>query len=793
METFYLVLVILLFFLAISDLIVGVSNDAVNFLNSAVGSKAASFRVIMIVATIGILVGATFSSGMMEVARKGIFHPQLFYFSEIILLFLAVMITDVILLDLFNTYGMPTSTTVSIVFELLGAAVAISIIKIMSDPNALPLGEYINSAKALAIISGILLSVVVAFSVGAIVQYLTRMLFSFDYKKRLKYFGAIFGGLAISAITYFILIKGVKGTSFMTDDAKNIVQDNAFMIISMTFLGSAILMQIITMLTRFNIMQFIVLVGTFALAMAFAGNDLVNFIGVPLAGYESFKAFVANPGVDPNALLMADLTGKVKTPTFFLLLAGAVMVATLWLSKKAKSVVKTSLDLGRQDEGYERFAPNQLSRSIVRSFSNGNSFINRFTPQSVKSFAERQFDQTAFIQQQHQHRDNTPSFDMVRASVTLVVASILISIGTSLKLPLSTTYVTFMVAMGASLADGAWGRESAVYRVSGVVSVVGGWFFTAFSAFTVAFIIAFIISYGQIVGIVLMLGVAVSLVIRTHRIHHRMVEEQEMMNKSFEGVLTRNNAIELGAKHVKEVFSKLSGLQMNMIRGLEVEDLNLLNKTNKEYKKLNKKVLNLKNNYNKLIDKIEDDDLEYGYYYIIVIDYLIEITSCFGNIIFPAFSHVDNNHKPLLPDQIEDFLIINTELNNQFDALINIFDTRDREKAKLLLDSHAEYLKLVKVIRKRQIKRIKAHEVGTRNSNLFFNILGEYRDLGLFCNSLVKTCDNLINYFTEDSHLRSAENTVDQDPPTIINGKDKKGGTIFNVDPGAPDLPKSDD
>lgn len=755
METFYLILIILLFFLAVSDLVVGVSNDAVNFLNSAFGAKAAGFRTIMIVATLGVLVGATFSSGMMEVARKGIFHPQYFFFSELILLFLAVMVADVILLDLFNTYGMPTSTTVSIVFELLGAAVAVSVIKIMNDPNAMALGEYINSAKALAIISGILLSVVIAFTVGAVVQYFSRMMFSFDYRPRLKYIGGIWGGIAVAAITYFILIKGAKGTSFMTTEVKDFIHDNSFLIIVATFLGSTVLLQVISTLSRFNIMRFIVLIGTFALAMAFAGNDLVNFIGVPLAGYESFKAFMAAPGTAPDALLMTGLAGKVKTPTFLLLLAGAVMVATLWFSKKARSVVKTSLDLSRQDEGYERFTPNQLSRSIVRSFSSSSEFLSKYLPAGPRRFVERQFDQRPFLRDQRSYEKDPPSFDMVRASVILIVASILIAIGTSLKLPLSTTYVTFMVAMGASLADGAWGRESAVYRVSGVVSVVGGWFFTAFSAFSLAFIIAFVISYGGIVAIIIVMFLAIALVIRTHRMHHKMVEEHKIMTKSFDGVLTRTNAIEQGAKRVTEVLSEINELLDDMLKGIEQEDLSKLNKAHKRFKKLRKRIFSQKNNYNKVIDKIDDDELEYGYYFIIVIDYLIEIVSCYGNMLEPAIDHIGNNHKPLLPAQIKDLQQINGELKSQFGSLVAVFENRDQQRAEELLEVLPDYYDTLKDIRKRQIKRIKAREVGNRNSNLFFNLIGEYRDLGLFSNNLVKTCYNLINYFTEDTIIKT--------------------------------------
>ncbi|MCP4120745.1 MAG: inorganic phosphate transporter [Bacteroidetes bacterium] len=744
METFYLVLVIILFFLAISDLIVGVSNDAVNFLNSAVGSKVASFKIIMVIATLGILAGATFSSGMMEVARKGIFHPQHFFFSEIMLIFLAVMITDVILLDTFNTFGMPTSTTVSIVFELLGAAVAISIIKIMNNPDALTLGEYINSAKALAIISGILLSVVVAFSVGAILQYLTRMLFSFDYKRKLKYFGAMFGGVAITSITYFILIKGAKGASFMTSEMKSYIKDEAFLIIVITFVVSTIILQLISMITKFNMMKFIVLIGTFALAMAFAGNDLVNFIGVPLAGYESYKFFAANPGTDPGMLGMSFLAGKVPTPTLLLLLAGAIMVATLWLSKKAKSVVKTSLDLSRQEEGYERFQPNLVSRSIVRSFANAAKMVEKVLPEGMKNGVSNQFDQTPFIKEQRALAEDAPAFDLIRAAVILITSSILISIGTAMKLPLSTTYVTFMVAMGASLADGAWGRESAVYRVSGVVSVVGGWFFTAFTAFTVAFLFAFLFHYGGVIAIAALILLAVFLVVRSHRHHAQRVEEEEAVAKIYEGEFTREKGIELSTNNVVDTLTKLNGLLDETQRGLREENLQLLNATYKDFKVVKKDVYRLKSNYGRLFKMIDEDQLDYGYYYIIVVDYLLEITHCFETLIIPCLQHVDNHHKPLLQVQLEEFKKVNDDIKGQLFDTIDVFKNSDAVKVKQVVDSLKPYFKTLKQARKAQIKRIKNENIGVRNSNLYFNMLAEYRDLALFLNRLVKVWYNLV-------------------------------------------------
>ena len=744
METFYLIIIIALFLLAISDLIVGVSNDAVNFLNSAIGSKAANFRVILVVAALGIIVGCTFSSGMMEVARKGIFNPEHFYFSELILLFLAVMVTDVILLDAFNTYGMPTSTTVSIVFELLGAAVAISVIKIYTSPDSLGMGQYINSAKALAIISGILLSVVIAFSAGVIVQYLTRLLFSFDYKNTIKYFGSLWGGLAIAAITYFMLIKGSKGASFMDDDLKNMIVDNSFLIIAISFIGWAIILQILSSFTKVNILKLIVIIGTFALAMAFAGNDLVNFIGVPLAGYNSYEIWTASGGAAPDGLLMDGLAGKVPTPTILLLLAGIIMTITLWTSKKARSVVQTSLDLGRQYEGSERFASYAVSRSLVRNFSKMAIFINESLPNRITQTVNRQFDERPFTSQQANLGADAPSFDLIRASSTLVVASILIAIGTNLKLPLSITYVTFMVFMGTSLADGAWGRESAVYRVSGVLSVIGGWFFTALAAFTVAFIFANIFYFGGMIAIVIVLIIAAVIIYRSHKYHGKRMEEQLAFEKGLiEGTLNKEKIIELSDKNMDKVFSGVTKALGETLNALETENLPQLNKTYRKLRDLERFTDKLKRRANKAIDKIEDDDIEMVHFYILVADYLKEMTSHSRNIVKPSLDHIDNNHKNFIPVQIEELRSVHEIFVNRLSKIRETLISEDPE-VKSVADELNVMMKLIRGYRKNQIKRIKNHEVGTRNSVLFLNHLGEYRNLSLFSNRIVRVFDELI-------------------------------------------------
>jgi phosphate/sulfate permease len=738
MENIYIIIVGILFVLAISDLIVGVSNDAVNFLNSAIGAKAAPFWVIMIIASLGVLVGATFSNGMMEVARKGIFHPQNFYFSEIMILFLAVMITDVILLDTFNSFGLPTSTTVSIVFELLGAAVALTIIKIRRlGVGFEEMGTYINSSKALAIIAGILLSVIVAFIAGAIVQYITRVIFSFNYKKTIKYFGSIWGGIAISAITYFLLIKGAKGSSFISPENLDWIKHNTFTILLVSFLGWTIILQILSWIINLNVLKITVLLGTFALAMAFAGNDLVNFIGVPLAGLKSYQAFAANPGADPGAFAMVALTGKVKTETLLLIIAGFVMVITLWLSRKAKSVTATTLDLSRQDEGDERFGSSGFSRTIVRGSIKMNSFFEKVVPKPILKGIESRFDRSF---DENEDAKEAKSFDMVRASVNLVVASILISFATSLKLPLSTTYVTFMVAMGTSLADGAWGRESAVYRITGVLTVVGGWFFTAISAFTVAFIVAFIIHLGGSIAILILIGIAVFLIYRT-QIMFRKREEDKLKHTEdvTEITMDSDNILEKCTNSVNEILLRTYDVYNNSIKGLIKENRKTLKKSLKEIKEINTETKYLKDNIHKTIRKLKEDSIDSGHYYVQVLDYLREIAHAVSFVINPSFNHVDNNHKGLIEVQIAELNKLNNEIKEYILLIKSIIDKRDFSQVDDAINKQQEIIEFVFTLRKNQIKRIKKEEAGTKNSMLYLNVLAESKNFVLYSVNLLKS------------------------------------------------------
>jgi phosphate/sulfate permease len=736
----YLFFVFVLFALAITDLIVGVSNDAVNFLNSAIGSKVAPRYIIMIVASLGIFIGATFSSGMMEVARKGIFHPQNYYFTEIMVVFMAVMITDILLLDFFNTIGLPTSTTVSIVFELLGAAVAVAIIKISTQPDALPINEYINSGKALAIISAILLSVVISFTVGMLVMWLSRLLFSFNYEGTIKYFGALWGGFAITAITYFILIKGAKGASFMTADTKILIKENTMLILGVSFAFWSIMMQLLQWIFKTNILKIVVLAGTFALAMAFAGNDLVNFIGVPLAGFESFKTFQANGG---NDILMTALSGKVQTPTIFLIFAGAIMVITIFLSKKARNVTETEINLARQDEGNERFGSSIFARLIVGKTIESTTFFSTILPKSFTNAINKRFDQTAYNKRM-QKIPNPPMFDLIRASVNLTVASILISFATSLKLPLSTTYVTFMVAMGSSLADGAWGRDSAVYRITGVFTVIGGWFMTAIIAFTIAFLIALFISWVKLVAVVLLLAFAVFAIIRSTRSHKKKVEEKVKIEEedvnSISKILNRCNL------SLINTLNDSSSIFTNTIEGLIDEDKKKLRNEWQKTQDLNQRVKKQKDDIHKIISKLQQDSIETGHYFVQVIDYQRELAHSIAFILEPVLKHVENHHKSLIPVQKEELTKLANGITIFISKLQSIVKNNDFEQLNSTVEIQSLLLDDIKSYRKAQIKRIKNKEVGTRNSMLYMNMLAETKNMLLYVLNMVKAQRDFVSY-----------------------------------------------
>jgi len=736
----YLIFVIVLFILAVSDLVVGISNDAVNFLNSSIGSKVAPLRVILVIAGLGIFVGATFSSGMMEIARSGIFHPGQFYFSEIMIIFLAVMITDVILLDAFNTFGFPTSTTVSIVFELLGAAVAVSLIKISNSPDApADLNTYINSAKALAIISGILLSVVIAFAFGTIIQFITRLIFSFNYERYMKYFGAVWGGIALTAIIYFILVKGAKGASFMTPETVAWIGSHTSQILLVSFLAFTMILQFLILTFKVNILKIIVLAGTFSLAMAFAGNDLVNFIGVPLAGFESFREFIGNPSLSPDTLSMEALSEPVKTPTLFLLAAGLIMVVTLFTSKKAKSVTQTEINLARQDAGTERFSSSVVSRSVVHGAVGVSKFINKIVPQKLVDFIDKRFE---FKKEKKKYRPSkeTSSFDLLRASVNMFVASILIASGTSLKLPLSTTYVTFMVAMGTSLADRAWGRESAVYRITGVLSVIGGWFFTALIAFTVSFLMALFLNWGGMIATLIALGIALLFVVRTSFIHKKNLakeikEDEFNEQKSLSG----QNIIHKCNSSITSVISSISKLYFSSILNLIKEDRRRMKKVIHSVNELNQQTKELKYNLYPTLRMLEEGFIETGHYYVQILDYLREIAHCLKFIADPVYDHLDNNHPSLLKEQVKDLHGLNESVSPFFDEILTIIKKQNYKNLDKLIKEQQEILELIVKIKKKHIKLIKTESFSTRSSLMYLNLLAESKNLVLFSVNMVKS------------------------------------------------------
>jgi len=754
METFYLVVVVVLFILAISDLVVGVSNDAVNFLNSAIGSKAAPFKIIILIAALGVLFGATFSSGMMEVARKGVFHPDQFYFNEIMIIFLAVMITDVLLLDLFNTFGLPTSTTVSIVFELLGAAVGMALIKIYQSADGLiDMGTYINTGKALAIIFGILMSVVIAFSVGLLVQFFTRTIFSFNYKKSYKFFGALWGGFAVTMIVYFILIKGAKGSSFLTDENVAFIKSNTWQILGVSFIGFTFILQLLVWFSRINILKVIVLAGTFALAMAFAGNDLVNFIGVPLAGFESYKAFIAS-GVDtPGILTMDILKEPVKTPTLYLLIAGLVMVITLWISRKARSVTATTLDLSRQGEGEERFQSNMFARSIVRITIEAHRIAMLYMPKAIKKFMQRRFDQTVV---ETVNKKDRLSFDLIRASVNLVVAAVLIAFGTSLKLPLSTTYVTFMVAMGTSLADGAWGRESAVYRISGVVTVIVGWFFTAIIAFMAAFVVANLIYWGGIISIGILIALAIFFIVKTHAIHKKRDDKRKKheLEEFDEKILDKENVFIVCNENVSTLVLASKEIYTHLIGFLLQEKRKPLKKLLKQVDELNAQTKEFNQNSPRVIRKLEENAVEAGHYYVQVIDYLRESMQSLSFLGKPIYKHIDNNHTPPKGYQSESLKELASMVNEYIEDIVNVISAKDFKRNDAVLKKQGAIIDEIAKMKKKQIKILKKESTGTRRSLLYFDILNETRNYLMFLGNLLNALKEFL-YFNNGHKLKS--------------------------------------
>lgn len=731
METIYLAIVVFLLCLAVFDLFVGVSNDAVNFLNSAIGAKVAKFRTVLIVASAGVAIGAVMSSGMMDVARHGIMQPANFSFYDVMTIFLAVMVTDVIVLDMFNTLGMPTSTTVSLVFELLGGTFVLAAIKIAADPM-LGFADLLNTDKALSVIVAIFVSVAIAFFFGMIVQWLSRIVFTFNYKKHSRYSIALFGGIAFTALSYFIFLKGLGKSRFIAEDVRTWIDSNISLLLLYTFIGSTIMMQVLHML-RVNVFKFIVLMGTFALAMAFAGNDLVNFIGVPLAGMDSFRDYMANSnGIGARDFMMTSLMESAQTPSIYLLAAGVVMIVAMATSKKARKVIKTSVDLSRQDEGDEMFGSSRAARSIVRVTQDGNGWVMQYMPKSISRWIDSRFNK------QEAELNDGAAFDVVRAAINLVLASMLITIGTNYKLPLSTTYVTFMVAMGSSLADRAWSRESAVFRVTGVISVIGGWFITAAVAFGACALVCLIMFYGGILAKILFMVLVVALLIKSNRKYANKEKEGEKEDVFRLMMRTRDPEIvlDLLMKHVSRTQSFMTRFAIdefnNIIDGLENERTRTLRKVSNELSKEKDMLKKFRRQELLALKRVPTEiAIERNTWFHLGINSSEQYIYCLRRILEPIKEHVDNNFNPIPQVYINEFRPLRATINDlmqQTETQISTCRFEHYRDTLALADKCKDELSIV---RKRHIDRIT--EMKDNNllqvSLVYLNLLQESQQL----------------------------------------------------------------
>lgn len=718
--------------LAIFDLLVGVSNDAVNFMNSAVGAKVARYRTIIIVAAVGVFVGAILSNGMMDIARHGIFQPANFSFYEIMCILLAVMVTDVVLLDVFNTLGLPTSTTVSMVFELLGGTFILAILKIIGDETGLlSLGDMMNTEKALSVIMGIFLSVAIAFIAGTLVQYISRIIFSFNYKKHLSWTIGIFGGISVTSLSYFVLIKGLKSAPFMSAESLAWIDQNTTLLVAGCFVFFTLLMQILHW-CKVNVFRIIVLLGTFALALAFAGNDLVNFIGVPLAGFSAYTDYVANSnGAGIHDFMMSSLMSSAKTPAIFLFASGIIMVYALATSKKAKNVIKTSVDLARQEEGDEMFGSSALARTIVRRATTINEFMVKVIPVGMRRWIDSRFNKDEVI------LENGAAFDMVRAAVNLVLSGLLIIIGTTMKLPLSTTYVTFIVAMGSSLADRAWGRESAVYRITGMLSVIGGWFITAFVAFTICALVTAIMFYTSFVGMFIFICVAVFLLVRSN-IKYSKKEKAEQQDDTFKRMMASKDKAEvlsLLRLHVKETLTDYINYTeqayMQVTDGFINEDLKQL-----------KKVMSSTDDQKKMLKKRRRKEIlglrripipiaiEKNTWFHLGSNSCEQMLYCLKRICEPCKEHVDNNFNPISKDCIAEFLPIREELCQLMDRTQTVIENNNYAEADDILVKGDALKNKISALRKQQMNRMQeADSTSLKASMVYLNILQESQEL----------------------------------------------------------------
>lgn len=730
METIYLCIVVFLLCLAVFDLFVGVSNDAVNFLNSAVGAKVAKFRTVLIIASVGVAVGAVMSSGMMDVARHGIMSPNNYSFHEVMTIFLAVMVTDVIILDMFNTLGMPTSTTVSLVFELLGGTFVLATIKMIGD-GSLTYGDLLNTDKALSVIIAIFVSVAIAFFFGIVVQWISRIIFTFNYKKHSRYTIAIFGGIAFTALAYFIFLQGLGKSPYIEASVREWITENTQMLLVYTFIGSTLIMEVLHLM-RVNVFKFVVLMGTFALAMAFAGNDLVNFIGVPLAGLDSYNDFMANAnGASADSFLMTSLMESAKTPPIYLIAAGVVMIIAMATSKKAHNVIKTSVDLSRQDEGDEMFGSSRAARSIVRATQDADSVIKRYIPQRLKQWIDSRFNKNEV------ELTDGAAFDIVRAAVNLVLASMLITIGTNYKLPLSTTYVTFMVAMGSSLADRAWSRESAVFRVTGVLSVIGGWFITAGAAFAACAIVCLLMFYGGILVQVAFMILVIVLLIRSNRQYAKKEKESGKGDMFRLMMRTRDPEIvwDLLNKHVSKTQSFVARFtieQFNkIIDGLENEKPSVLRHVQRELRNEKEELKKYRRQELLALRKVPSDiAIERNTWFHLGINSSEQYIYCLRRMLEPIKEHVDNSFNPIPEIFVNEFKPIRAKINELMQQTENLIATGQFENYREVLENADQCKDFLSKVRKQHIDRIQqSDDDNFKVSLVYLNILQESQQL----------------------------------------------------------------
>lgn len=744
MDPIFTVIVVILAVLAVLDLIVGVSNDAVNFLNSALGCNVAKRWIILSVAAVGIMLGVITSNGMMEVARNGVFHPGMFTFEEIMVLFVGIMLTDVIVLNTFNSLGLPTSTTVSLVFELLGSSLAVACYKIWNSPDMTfaNIAEFINAGKAMVIISGILSSVVIAFTVGAVLMYISRIIFSFKYAKSLRRYGAVWCGISIVGIVYFAIFKGMKSSGLITPEFDSLINDNIYISLFVIWVAASLLLWVMQRL-GINIMKLTILSGTFALALAFAGNDLVNFIGVPIAGFDSYSLAMDSGDM---SMKMSQLAEPAHVNIWFLVLSGVIMSVTLFLSKDAMKVAETQINLSSQNSEDERFGSNRFSRALVSLAINLNKAYNSVIPKRVQEKINSRFvpDETAA---------NDSAYDYIRAIVNLTAAASLICLGTSLKLPLSTTYVIFMVSMGSSLADRAWGRDSAVYRITGVMVVIMGWFVTAIAGISISFVVGLILSWGGWIAL------AVLCVLCGYILCHNLIFKKKDNKEERQTLLITENADDSDAlytctQEVCTTMESISGIYNHMLVALFTENRRLLKETMTQSEELYHQANDRKYQIFQTLKRLQDQKVETGHFYIQVVDYLTEVTKALLHCTRPAFEHIDNHHRGFTQEQIYDLKLVNDGVDNIFNKVNEMLRDKDFSDLDEVLVMRDNLFTVIADAIKHQIKRLKEEQTSTKASMLYLNILNETKTMVLQSRNLIKSQA----YFL--SQMNSSENVV---------------------------------